>query len=59
MKLIETTKTLIPVHGTHGCAGFLLRSARGFRTFDAGEKEIGVFPSAEAGVAALLAEPPA
>ncbi len=45
---------LIPVHGAQGCAGHLLRSAKGFRAFDAHDKEIGVYPTPDAGVAALL-----
>ncbi len=45
---------LIPVHGAQGCAGHLLRTANGFRAFDSEEKEIGVYPTPEAGVAALL-----
>ncbi len=45
---------LIPVHGAQGCAGHLLRTANGFRAFDSEDKEIGVYPTPEAGVAALL-----
>src|ERR1700720_161465 len=33
----EPLRTLVPVHGTHGCVGFLLRTARGFRAFDIGD----------------------
>ncbi len=36
-----------------GCAGHF-RSARGFRAFDADDKEIGLYPTPDAGVAALL-----
>ena len=37
-----------------GCVGHLLRSARGFRAFDANDKEIGVFETARLGLVALL-----
>ncbi len=47
-------KTLVPVHGAHGCAVHLLRSAKGFRAFDSQDKEIGLYPTPDAGVAALL-----
>ncbi len=45
---------LVPVFGEHGCAGFLLCTAKGFRAFDAYDKEIGLYPTPDAGVAALL-----
>ncbi len=45
---------LIPVHGANGCAGHLLRTAKGFRAFDTHDKEIGLYPTPEAGVTALL-----
>ncbi len=44
----------LPVHGVTGCVGHLLYSARGFRAFDAHDKEIGLYPTPDAGVAALL-----
>ena len=34
---------LVPVHGQAGCAGHLLRSAKGFRAFDTDSKELGTF----------------
>jgi hypothetical protein len=37
----ESLRTLVPVHGTHGCAGHLLRSAKGFRAYDSDDREIG------------------
>lgn len=37
----ESLRTLVPVHGTHGCAGHLLRSAKGFRAYDSDNREIG------------------
>ncbi len=45
---------LIPVHGVTGCVGHLLRSAKGFRAFDAEDKEIGTFESAALAAAAFL-----
>ncbi len=51
---IATHKTLVPVHGAHGCAGHLLRSAKGFRAFDSQDKEIGLYPTPDSAVAALL-----
>jgi hypothetical protein len=47
------SKALVPVHGTHGCAGHLLRSARGFRAIDVQDREVGTYASSEAGIAAL------
>jgi hypothetical protein len=47
-KLItEPVRTLVPVHGTRGCVGFLLRTAKGFRAFDIADKEIGCFATAD------------
>lgn len=54
MKQIAPEARLIPVFGTHGCVGHLLRSARGFRACDANDKEIGTYPNAELAAAALL-----
>jgi hypothetical protein len=56
MKLEKSTelRTLIPVHGTAGCVGHLLRTAKGFRACDANDKEVGCFESANAAAAALL-----
>jgi hypothetical protein len=34
-----------------GCVGHLLRTAKGFRACDANDKEIGTYPTPEAGVA--------
>jgi hypothetical protein len=48
------TKTLMPVFNTSGCVGHILRTARGFRACDANDKEIGVFETPAAGIAALL-----
>jgi hypothetical protein len=44
----------MPVHDTTGCVGHLLRSARGFRAFDANDKQIGIYATAGDGVVALL-----
>lgn len=49
-----STKTLMPVFDTTGCCGHLLRSARGFRAFDANDKEIGIYETAGLGLVALL-----
>jgi hypothetical protein len=44
-----------PVIGTHGdCRGHLLASAKGFRTFDRDDHELGTFASPDAAIAALL-----
>ena len=54
-KLItEPVRTLVPVHGVHGCAGFLLHSFRGWKAFDPGKKEVGTFETAQLGAEALL-----
>jgi hypothetical protein len=45
---------LIPVVGVGGCAGHLLRTAKGFRAFDRDCKEIGTFADAALGAIALL-----
>jgi hypothetical protein len=45
---------LVPVHGQAGCAGHLLRSAKGFRAFDADSKELGTFEDAALAAQALL-----
>jgi hypothetical protein len=45
---------LIPVHGERGCCGHLLKTARGFRAFDADDKQIGIYETAELGLVALL-----
>jgi len=37
--------SLIPVHVAHGCAGDLLRTAKGVRAFDAQDREIGTLGS--------------
>jgi hypothetical protein len=49
-----STRVLVPVHDTTGCVGHLLRSARGFRAFDAMDKQIGIYATAGDGVVALL-----
>jgi hypothetical protein len=49
-----STARLVPVHDTTGCVGHLLRSAKGFRAFDANDKEIGTYPTAGLGIVALL-----
>jgi hypothetical protein len=46
--------TLTPVFGTAGCAGHLLRTARGYRAFDHEEKYIGNFEDIGSGTKALL-----
>ena len=48
-------KTLIPVHGTHGCVGHLIRTAKGFKTYDAADRLVGVYDTANLAVAAILA----
>ena len=53
MQTYISTARLVSVHGTTGCVGHLLRSARGFRAFDASDKEIGVFETAGLGLVAL------
>jgi len=50
----EISTTLIPVFGTAGFAGHLLRTARGFRACDVRDKQIGVYPTADQGATALL-----
>jgi hypothetical protein len=45
---------LIPVLGERECLGSLLRTARGYRAFDSDDREIGTYPTVEAGAAALL-----
>ena len=37
---------LVPVHGQAGCAGHLLRNAKGFRAFDTDSKELDTFKDA-------------
>jgi hypothetical protein len=49
-----STRTLMPVHNASGCCGHLLRSAKGFRAFDAYDGEIGVYETPDLGIAALL-----
>jgi hypothetical protein len=44
---------LIPIHSAHGCAGHILRTAKGFRAFDSDDREIGSYPNADLAVAAL------
>jgi hypothetical protein len=46
--------TLIPVIALSGCVGHLIRSARGFRAFDASDREIGTYPSPDDGARVLL-----
>ena len=43
-----------PVIINGDCRGHILRSAKGFRTFDCGDREIGTYPTPDAAVAALL-----
>ena len=38
---------LIPIHSAHGCAGHILRTAKGFRAFDSDDREIGSYPNAD------------
>ena len=45
---------LVPVMGEAGCAGHLLRGAKGFRAFDRDGKQIGTFENINVGTAALL-----
>jgi hypothetical protein len=51
---MKPTAPLIPIQGERGCVGHLLRSARGFRAFDADDKEIGIYPTVGDGLVALL-----
>jgi hypothetical protein len=48
------TLSIIPINGTQGCAGYLLRCARGFRAFDQHNKEIGTYAAPDLAVAAVL-----
>jgi hypothetical protein len=43
-----------PVIINGDCRGHILRSARGFRTFDRDDRELGTYPTPDAAVAALL-----
>jgi len=43
-----------PVIINGDCRGHILRSAKGFRTFDRDDHEIGTYPTPDAAVAALL-----
>ena len=45
---------LVPVLGQSGCAGHLLRGAKGFVAFDAADKQIGAFENIGVGTQALL-----
>jgi hypothetical protein len=54
-----STKTLVPVFGVSGCAGFLLRSARGVKAYDSNDKLVGIYPTAGEGIVALLERVPA
>jgi hypothetical protein len=47
-------KSFAPVIVNGDCRGHILRSAKGFRTFDRDDREIGTFASPDAGIAALL-----
>jgi hypothetical protein len=53
----EIFRTLIPVHNASDCCGHLLRSARGFKAYDATEKLIGIYATAGEGLVALLGQP--
>ncbi len=53
-KIDTTTKTLMPVFNRTGCVGHVLRTAKGFRTCDVNDKEIGIYQSPDLGIAALL-----
>ena len=44
-----------PVIINGDCRGHILRSARGFRTFDRDDHELGTFASPDAAITALLA----
>jgi hypothetical protein len=46
---------LQPVFSTGGCAGHILRTAKGFRACDFNDKQIGVFETADRAAAAVLA----
>jgi hypothetical protein len=50
---------LVPVFGVSGCAGFLLRSARGVKAYDSNDKLVGIYPTAGEGIVALLERVPA
>ena len=46
--------SFVPVIGSTGCVGHLIWTARGVRAFDAGDKEVGSYPTMDAAAAALL-----
>jgi hypothetical protein len=46
--------TLVPIMGEDGCRGHLLRSARGWRAYDAQDDLIGYFANQSEAVTALL-----
>jgi hypothetical protein len=53
-KEFGTLRSFAPVIINGGCRGHILRSAKGFRTFDRDDREIGTYPTPDAAVAALL-----
>jgi hypothetical protein len=44
-----------PVIINGDCRGHILRSAKGFRTFDRDDRELGTYPSPDDAIGALLA----
>jgi hypothetical protein len=51
---MSTPTPLVPVFGASGCAGHILRTAYGFRAFDASDKQIGYFEDSNSAISALL-----
>jgi hypothetical protein len=47
--------TFAPVIINGDCRGHILQGARGFRTFDRDDREIGTYPTPDAAISALLA----
>jgi hypothetical protein len=52
---IGEIRTLIPVFSEHACCGHILRTAKGFKAYDVSDRLVGVFETADLGVAAILA----
>jgi hypothetical protein len=56
-KEFGTLRSFAPVIVNSVCRGHILRSAKGFRTFDRDDRELGTFESPDAAVAALWSTP--
>jgi hypothetical protein len=50
----ETSPILQPVYSVNGCAGHILRTARGYRACDANDKPIGTYETAASAATAVL-----